>query len=274
MDHSQSYGISQGCPLSPFLFAIVMTTLLHDAKASMPETEIQPGGVSPSELLYADDTLICDISAEHAEQFMCSIGSAGANYGLSFNWKKLEVLPVRCDADIHKPDGSSVQQKDSITHLGAVLSADGRVHTELARRIGAAEAEYKLLSRVWSHSTLNRDRKIQLFNSCIMSKLMYCLHTTWLNTAEQRKLDGFHCRCIRRIVGIKPSYVSRVSNASVFATATQERASALLLKRQMMYMNRISNLPNEDVLRGLVFDKSSFSLRQQSFLRKRSEERV
>jgi len=34
-DHSQHFGISQGCPLSPFLFVMVTTVLLHDAKIQL-----------------------------------------------------------------------------------------------------------------------------------------------------------------------------------------------------------------------------------------------
>ena len=33
--HIQSSGISQGCPLSPFLFIILMTVLMHDAKQDL-----------------------------------------------------------------------------------------------------------------------------------------------------------------------------------------------------------------------------------------------
>ena len=34
--HPECFGISQGCPLSPFLFSIVLTLLIQDAKAAFP----------------------------------------------------------------------------------------------------------------------------------------------------------------------------------------------------------------------------------------------
>ena len=56
--HRQDSGICQGCPLSPFLFIIVMTVLMTDAQALLSQgaTEaIQRGDLA--DLLYADDTL-------------------------------------------------------------------------------------------------------------------------------------------------------------------------------------------------------------------------
>jgi len=107
--YEQCFGICQGCPLSPFLFSMVMTVLIRDARELL-------GISAPSlrELVYADDTLIVASCAEDAEAYMRAVAVAGANYGLQYNWKKLEALPVRCEACIPKPDGTDIAQKDSI----------------------------------------------------------------------------------------------------------------------------------------------------------------
>ena len=73
-------------------------------------------------------TLVVDVDATRAQEFMNWIGKAGMNYVLSANWKKLEVLPLRCEAIIRKPDNDSVKQKDSIVYLG-----DGAVQRCLHR---------------------------------------------------------------------------------------------------------------------------------------------
>ncbi|CAE8640176.1 unnamed protein product [Polarella glacialis] len=113
----QHFGICQGCPLSPFLFAVVMTILMHDAKHNMTEhaaAKVTPSNLLVNELLYADDTLIVDVDAARAEQFMHCIGRAGSMYGFFFNWRKLEILSVRCEAKIAKPDGSYIAEKDRL----------------------------------------------------------------------------------------------------------------------------------------------------------------
>ena len=56
----QRYGIRQGCPLSPYLFILVMHVMFGDIKQRSAD-HISPGlipGVAFSELAYADDTLL------------------------------------------------------------------------------------------------------------------------------------------------------------------------------------------------------------------------
>ena len=90
------------------------------------------------------------------------IGAAGSQYGLSFNWSKLEALPVRCAAVVKKPDGSNVSQKQSIIYLGRLLAADGRVGSELGRSLGQAQKDFATLQRVWSHAQVGREREVHI----------------------------------------------------------------------------------------------------------------
>ena len=101
--HPQCFGSSQGCPLSPFLFSIVMTMLIQDAKATFLSRRDPARTGEISELMYADDTLILATNNEDAEIYMQCIEQAGRMYGLQLNWNKLEVLPVRCEARVRTP---------------------------------------------------------------------------------------------------------------------------------------------------------------------------
>ena len=250
----QEFGICQGCPLSPFLFGMLMTVLITDAKTALRASGAElSASTHVHELLYADDTLIIDADEGVVNQYMRCIETAGKTYGLAFNWAKLEVLPVGCACSLSMPTGEPIRQKDRMVYLGSVLSADGSSSSELNRRIGSARGEFDKLCKVWSHAGITASRKIAVFQACVMSKLLYNMHSLCLNTAEARKLDGFHVRCLRRILKIQHSYYSHVSNASVLAAAGVQAASVLLLERQLLWMGGLAIRADNHVLRKSVF---------------------
>ena len=90
---SQSAGISQGCPLSPFLFVIEMSVITTDARAALRDGASDISS-EVTEVLYADDTLIVDEHGELAQIYIDIIAIQGDNYGLVFNWTKLEYIYV------------------------------------------------------------------------------------------------------------------------------------------------------------------------------------
>ena len=95
----QAAGIRQGCPLSPYLFLIVMTVMFHDIHADklMDEqiSEDRILGTLFDEVLYADDTIIHSTTPESVSKLLHKIETEGAKYGLKLNEKKCEALTIR-----------------------------------------------------------------------------------------------------------------------------------------------------------------------------------
>ena len=89
------------------------------------------------------------------------------------------------------------------------------VDHELGRRIALAGADFKTLQLVLADADSSQVRKLRIYNTCIISRLVYGLHTVCMNKSSRRRLDGFQTRCLRKTLGVLPSLVSRVSNAQV-----------------------------------------------------------
>ena len=114
-----------------------------------------------------------------------------------------------------------------------------------AGRLGEAKGQFDKLARVWQHSALHPQQRIRIFQACVVSKLLYCLHTMWLNKAELRKIDGFQAKCLRSIFHIPPPYICK-------------RSSSILKFRQLCLFQSIAMLPDDDVRRRCIFQPSSF----------------
>ena len=97
---------------------------------------------------------------------------------------------------------------------------------------------------------------------------MYGLAAAWLNKSDQRKLDGFQNRCLRTIWGIKPAYVSRVSNARVLEITGQRPLTALLQKQQLVLYGRVARQSDANLMRAATFGPGSLRPAVDMYIRK------
>jgi len=250
----QMSGICQGCPLSPFLFIIVMTVIMFDATAKLgvPAAEAYRQGTL-YDILYADDTLLLGTSADNVSELAAMVERIGADYGMKLHWGKTQALAIGTDDGISAPGGGKLQAATSLQYLGAVINRDRRLDSEVSRKVGIAKSDFRELSKVWNHANVPVKEKLEFFHALIMSRLEYGLSSVWLVTAQRRRLDGFYARCLRRILRIQPSFLSRISNASVFATAGVQPFTEQLRQRQLILLGKVARSSADGPLRRDTF---------------------
>ena len=164
-------------------------------------------------------------------------------------------MDVCAASDIFRPDNTALEKKRELIYLGGLVTCDGRVSAELNRRLSEGKALFRILNELWSHTSVSRKWKLQIFNACIISKVMYGLESLWLLKSDKMRVDAFHCMCLRKIVGVLPSYYSRVTNESILKSSCQVKLSLQLENRQKRLFEKIQTLPISSQLRNLVCDE-------------------
>ena len=153
-------------------------------------------------------------------------------------------------------------------YLGVVLNSTGTLQSELSRKFGRAWGEFRKLAQLWKHTSLPLRRKIEIFQAVITSQVMYGLSSAWLTIADQRRLDGFQARCLRVLLRVAPSFVSRVSNKTVLAKAQQIPYTRQLLQQQLRLFGKVARAADSDILRMLTFAPGTLEPVLNSYVRK------
>ena len=75
----------------------------------------------------------------------------------------------------------------------------------------------KLSARVWENKKLTTQTKVAVYRACIVSTLLFGSESWTTYASQEKRLNIFHMRCLRRILSI--SWTDKVSNNEVLAIA-------------------------------------------------------
>ena len=96
----------------------------------------------------------------------------------------------------------------------------------------------------------------------------YGLHHSWLTVSMRNKLDSWQARTLRRVLRIKASMISRVSNKEVLRRARCTPLSHLVKSRRLEYLGHVLRRTPHETIASVCFD-SSWKVRTPPTARRR-----
>jgi len=115
-------------------------------------------------------------------------------------------------ADI-QVQGYTVEVVDEFCYLGSYISQNGNCEKDLKVRIGKASDIFGKMKKVWRNKHINLQTKLRLYETLILSTLLYGAEVWPLTVTLSNKLEAAHHRWLRSILGI--TYRDKVTNEEV-----------------------------------------------------------
>jgi hypothetical protein len=85
---------------------------------------------------------------------------------------------------------------------------------EINFRLQKATCAYgRLRKRVFENNNIALHTKVAVYNAIVLSSLLYSCETWTLYRHQQRKLENFHMRSLRKLIGV--SWKDKVPNTEV-----------------------------------------------------------
>ena len=157
-------------------------------------------------------------------------------------------------------DGRPVGEVSSWPYLGARISRDARQKDNLSARLAMATKEFDKLVGFWAHAGIQTWLKLRTFKAIFYPMVTYALHYSWLTKSMRMKLDSWQARMLRRVLRIKASMISHVSNSEVLARSKCTPLSEQVKSNRFKYFGHVVRRPFEDTICNVVVD-SSYKLR-------------
>jgi len=136
----------------------------------------------------------------------------------------------------------------------------------------AAAAFGRLESRLWRDRDISARVKIQIYRAVVVTTLLYAAETWTTYSRHICKLNKFHFRCLRRILGI--SWKDRVSNLEVLKRAGIEDIEAMIIRSQLRWTGHVLRMNNSRIPKILFFGELANGRRTQGGQFKRYKDNI
>ena len=161
-----------------------------------------------TECQFAADAALLSSSRTGAETAAMKYQLTNRDFGLTVSIPKTKHIVTgrlveENDRTSVALEGGDFQMVDEFSYLGSVITSSGRMTVEVDKRVGqASRALGALRKAVFIDKHLKITTKRKIYNACVMSVLLYGAECWVLLNKQEKKLNTFHHRCIRSILGI------------------------------------------------------------------------
>ena len=251
-------GVKQGCVLAPTLFSIFFSMVLENAFGTSTEgvylhtrsddrlfniarlrakTKIRE--VLIRDLLFADDVAVTSHTEQDLKCLMDRLSQACKDFGLTIYLKKTNEMGQDVDIpSVITIDNYKLDVIHQFIYLGSTISDNLSLDAEINRRIGKATTTLgRLTTRVWKNPTLTVTTKMAVYIACIISTLLYGSEAWTTYAKHERKLNNFHLRSLRRILGI--NWSDKMPNTQVLERAGLPTMYTRLRKRRLRWLGHV-----------------------------------
>ena len=195
------------------------------------------------------------VTKPQLQSMLESLEDIALEYGMKLNNTKTELLshPRADHTALRFRDGTKVPNVTTVKYLGAMTSWTKPFETAFYHRLGLAEEAYKKLRLIWN-SSLSRKGKVKIFEATFTSVLLYGLDSLTLTPKQLHRIDGQYFRFLRRAIGIKASFYSRIPNREVWTQALKPTLpSQTLSYRQYQHFVRVLQQNMEEPTHNVLF---------------------
>ena len=265
-------GVKQGCVLAPTLFGIFFSMLLKHAFDEATEgiylhsrsdgklfnvarlrakTKVEK--ILIRDMLFADDAAVATHSEHQLQSLMDRFSQACKDFGLTMSLKKTNVLAQGAESQPKiSVDNYELEAVNQFTYLGSTISSNISLDAEIDKRVGkAATTLARLSSRVWENPKLTNKTKVAVYNACVVSTLLYGSETWTTYARQERRLNSFHMRCLRRILGI--SWEDKIPNTEVLSRANLPSMFTLLRQRRLRWLGHVHRMEDGRIPKDLLY---------------------
>ena len=200
------------------------------------------------DLDFADDLALLSHTHQHMQEKTSRLETYAHQVGLKISQKKTEVMPL----NIKNPppvtvNGQDLPMTEEFTYLGSTVRHDGGAASDIKNRLNKARNAFSILNNVWKSSQYSTKTKLRLYQSCVLSTLLYGSECWRMTDSDLTKLSTFHTKSLRRILRI--FWPETISNQDLLACCSLDSMETIIMQRRWRWIGHVMRREQDSITR-------------------------
>ena len=240
-------GVRQGCILSPLLFLLVMDWILRRSTDGSSCGVQWIDGERLTDLDFADDIALLDTTWQGMTDLTRRIEKEAETVGLRINAAKTKLMVIGKSDQVPSitAGGETVETVKEFCYLGSVISDNSSCDKEIKTRLAKANSVFGRLNNIWRSKTLSCSIKVRLYESLVLSTLLYASETWPMTVANMKKLEAAHHKWQRKILGV--IWKDKVSNEKIRQRTGLGKLEDMLIKRRLRWFGHVHRMDDKRI---------------------------
>ena len=252
-------GVRQGCILSPLLFSIIINEIMREATQNLSDKEsyLYLNNSRLYDFDYADDLAIFSESLEGLEALYREVKKVASDWLLKINCSKTKIMHIcRSDTNIQNGttvslDGDSFEAINSFKYLGSIISRDGSSRPNVEKRIMMGNTVFQRMKTFFRRKRASLHLRKRVFNTCVLSVLLYGSESWTLTPALYSKLESFQNQCLRDMLNL--TWEDKISNKELHQRVPGYTSIASLIRRRRLrWFGKLLNMEESRICKQLL----------------------
>ena len=241
-------GVRQGCVMSSMLFNIaidwVLCRTMEDQRRGIRWTPF----TILEDLDFADDLALLSHTRQHIQEKTDRLSMFSNQVGLRISLKKTEAMCVNIPSPTKiRVRGQDIPYTNKFTYLGSVFCQDGGTSVDIQSRLNKARNAFMSLRSMWRSASYSTKTKLRIYQSCVLSTLLYGSECWRMTEQDLSKLASFHTANLRKILRI--FWPQKISNDQLLRQTKQEDIRTLVNRRRWRWIGHVMRKASNNIAR-------------------------
>ena len=242
-------GVRQGCPASPSFFTVALAYVSWSFRTIF--AGVQLVSLYLASIEYADDQILLTLNPAEIQDMITFLAETALPFGLRLAPQKCELICFHRPGTVDKSllprvvlGDQVIPWKSSVVYLGSRFAEHGNSLSAIKHRICCAESVVtRLNNRVFKRRAITGKTKGLFVSTAVLASLLYGLQYCCISKRDQRCLDGYYLRLVKRILHLPHNF--HLSYEEAEQRTDVERPSFRLRRERLRWTGHV--LRSEDV---------------------------